>query len=281
MSRSHDIPSVFGFLDYRAFLEAWFQGKQRSNPRYSHRAFARRAGQKSPSLLLHVIQGKRNLTEATQQSFCEAMQLSEAERSFFAALVDLDQARSDEARNDAWTRISAQRRFRDARRIEGAAFDYLSHWYIPAIRELAAREDFQSDPRWIARALTPRIKVSEASSAVATLLQLGLLEETEQGLSPADATVATAPEIEGLAVHNYHRGMIARSAEAISGTMPDERHMLGLTVGIPLELVARLKQELNGYQARLLDLCDAADGVERVYQLNLHLFPLTSAPESA
>jgi uncharacterized protein (TIGR02147 family) len=276
-----ELPSVFAFLDYRAYLKAWFDAKQAANPRYSHRAFARRAGQKSPSLLLHIIQGKRNLTQSTREAFVEAMRLPAAERSFFAALVDLDQARSDEARNDAWSRISAQRRFRDARRIEGAAFDYLSHWYIPAVRELASREDFQDDPAWIAKQLRPRIKPSEASTALETLVQLGLLVEGAEGLESAEATVATAPEIVGLAVHNYHRGMIARAAESISSSMPDERHLLGVTVGIPISLIPTLKEELNAYQARLLDLCDSAEQVDAVYQLNLQLFPLSEPKDNA
>lgn len=281
MSKSSktDLPSVFAFLDYRAFLEAWFAAKQAANPRFSHRAFARRAGQKSPSLLLHVMQGKRNLTQATLESFCTAMRLSATESRFFSALVELDQARTDEARNSAFNRISAERRFRDARRIDGAFYDYLSHWYIPAIRELVGREDFRDDPKWIASVLRPKIKASQARSALQTLSDLGMIEHTDNGIRMADPTVRTSQEIQGLAVHNYHREMCARAGEAISGSKAVERHMLGVTVGIPAELVPQLKDEISGFQARLLDLCDAAVGVERAYQINLQLFPLSEPME--
>ena len=48
---------------------------------------------------------------------------------------------------------------------------------------------------------------------------------------------------------------------------------------IPEHLVATLKDELNAMQARLLDMCDSAsDSPERVYQLNLQLFPLSTSP---
>ena len=48
-------PSPYDYLDYRAFLGAWFEHKKQANPRFSHRMFARMAGQKSPSLLHHVL----------------------------------------------------------------------------------------------------------------------------------------------------------------------------------------------------------------------------------
>ena len=60
-------PSVFASLDHRQYLADWFAWKKEANPRFSHRAFARMAGQKSPSLALSVIAGRRNLTDAERE----------------------------------------------------------------------------------------------------------------------------------------------------------------------------------------------------------------------
>ncbi|MEO0606297.1 MAG: TIGR02147 family protein, partial [Myxococcota bacterium] len=70
-------PDVITYLDYRRFLHDWFEWKKTENARYSHRLFARRAGVRSPSLLLLVTEGKRNLTAVTTAGFCEAMGLDE------------------------------------------------------------------------------------------------------------------------------------------------------------------------------------------------------------
>ena len=80
-------PSVFASLDFRAYLGAWFMWKKQVHAGYSHRLFARRAGQRSPSLLKAVIDGKRNLTVATCEAFSRALSHSESEAAFFAALV--------------------------------------------------------------------------------------------------------------------------------------------------------------------------------------------------
>lgn len=275
------IPSIYDYLDHRRFLAEWFRAKKKENPRYSYRLFARRADQRSPSLLHHIIEGKRNLTAATTESFITAVGLQASEARFFRLLVELDQAKTSDERNEVWDRIASTRRFREARRIEGASFDYLSIWYVPAIRELAQRPDFVADADWIANTLRPRIKVKEARDALDRLTTLGMLVEDDDGLLvPAEASIVTPPEVTHLAVNNYHRGMLARAADAIDGFEPDERHLIAITVAAPEALVPRMKDEANAFLERMMSLCDDASAdVDRVYQLNLQLFPLSSRRE--
>lgn len=284
MDAQAEPPDIFAYLDYRKFLADWFHWRKAENPRFSHRLFARLAGQRSPSLLLSVVDRQRNLTPTTVASFGQAMKLNDDQQAFFEALVELDQGATDELRNAAWARVAATRRFREARKIEGEAFRCLSHWYYAAIHELAKQPDFEGDPEWIARVLRPKVKVSEARCALEELQSLGLLRvnQTTGRLEQADASLVTAHEVAGLAAHNYHRGMIGLAASSIERFPPAERHLLGVTVGVPEALLPALKAELNAFQARLLNLCDSAVGpVTRVVQLNLNLFPLSAAHNPA
>lgn len=278
--RSAPGPDLFQFLDYRAYLAAWVSAQKGADPRFSFRLFSRRAGVQSPSLLPEVIQGKRNLTPSTTEGFIEALRLDHDEASFFAALVSLGQADTEDEKNAAWDRVSASRGFRLARPIEGAMFAYLSNWYLPAIRELALCADFRPDPGWIAAQLRPRITPSQAREALDALLSLGMLALCEGRIRPAEGSVATPHEVAGLAVHNYHRQMLDRAKDAITGVLASERHLCGVTVAIPTSLVPRLKRELDLFQERLLALCDERAGeAERVYQIELGLFPLSGGGE--
>lgn len=274
-------PEVFAYLDHRRFLSDWFDWRKASNPRFSHRLFARLAGQSSPSLLMEVIQGRRNLTSATTAAFVRAMALSPEEAEFFGLLVELDRAESDEARNRVVARIQGSRHFQAARRIEGAAFAYLSSWYIPAIRELALCPGFRADPAWIAATLIPRITTAQAQAALDTLISLGMLQfEADGRVVVVEATVATAHEVAGLAAHNYHRGMLARAAEGIETFRPTERHLGSLTVAVPSALLPQLKKALAEFQERMLCLCDGAEGVrDRVLQIGLQIVPLSQVVE--
>ncbi len=270
-------PDLHRYLDYRSFLRDWFRAKKAGNRRFSHRAFSRMAGQKSPSLLVDVTEGRRNLTPSLTEAFCRALKLTAAEASFFTALVHLDQASTPAERNRAWARIAATKRFREARSMEAAGFELLSRWYYCAVHELARRDDFRADPAWIAKTLRPTVKPAQAKKALETLIELDLLELTEDGgADPREVSVVTPHEVAGLAARNYHVGMLELASEAIERFDPEDRHLCGVTVSIPASLIPRLKSELDAVQERLLDLCDSAvDGRDVVVQIGLQVFPLS------
>ena len=274
-----ELPTIFGYESYRKFLSDWFAAKKGANPRFSHRLFARLAGQRSPSLLLQVMQGKRNLTARTTRAFCHAMDFDGEECAHFHDLVAVDQATSEDEAEQARERLSARMRFRDARGLAGDSWSYLSCWYLPAIRELSVCDGWVGEPEWVSAHLRPPIPVAEADRALRQLEELGLLVRDEGGrLHAAEATIATAREVEADVAVTYHLQMLTRAEEAISRFPADHRHLGAVTVAVPEELLPRLKRELSDFQERLLDLCDRTGGaVRQVYQFNIQLFPLADA----
>lgn len=277
-------PCLYEYVDFRDFLRDWFEARKAADPRFTHRKFSKLAGQRSPSFISDVLERRRNLTVETAAAVARAMKLGSAESRFFAALVDLDRARDTSERNEAWQRISATRAFREARPIEAEGFRYLSHWYYPAIRELACLPEFQADPEWIAGVLRPSITVAEARRAMQALVDLGMLAPDRDGvLRPVDATVVTPHEVRGLAVHNYHHGMLDLAREAIERFRPSQRHFSAATISVPGSLVPWLKEELDALQERILDRAEQHQGkAEQVLQVHMHFFPLsTSAGEGA
>ena len=130
---------------------------------------------------------------------------------------------------------------------------------------------------WVASTLRPGISVTQAQHALDTLIDLGHLVVTASGRARlVETTIVTPHEIADLAVPNYHNSMIDRAPEALVTERSEDRHYLGLTIGVPADLVAVLKTELNAFQSRILDLCDGAESTcTQVYQLNLNLFPLS------
>jgi uncharacterized protein (TIGR02147 family) len=277
VSPVHERPDLFLTLDHRSFLTHWFAYKKAVNPRFSHRVFARLAGVKSSSLLLLVMQGKRNLSPPVVTGVCKAMGLDAEEEEYFAALVELDAASDPDDKSRIFARVSGMRRFQAARRIEGEGFRYLSVWYLPAIRELALLDAFVADPDWIASALRPPIRPEQAAEGLALLQSMGLLAPDAGGrLRPVDQSVVTPHEVAGLAVRNYHLGMLARATEAIGSFSSAERHLGAVTVAVPAAMVPRLKREIAAFQEHVLDMAEAhaAEG-ELVVQVNLQLFPLS------
>jgi uncharacterized protein (TIGR02147 family) len=267
--------SVFQYTDFRKYLADHYAAEKIRRPSFSYRTFARRAGFSSPNFLKLVIDGQRNVGKGSVPAFTKALGLDGDEATFFADLVAFGQGRTIEEKNRHFERIAASRRFRAARRIDGPFFDYLSHWWMPAIRELAGRADFRDDPTWIAGELRPRIKPAEAKRALATLETLGLLVRDARGrLARGEPTLTTGHEVRSVAVVNFHRQMLERAAAAIEEQPSTRREFAAVTVCIRAETVSDLKVRVQRFCEEILERSDRDSEPELVYQMNVQLFAL-------
>ena len=276
-------PSVFDFLDFRAYLRGYYEAQKARRAGFSFRTFSKRAGLRSPNFFKLVMDGDRNLGADSIPKFADALGLSGAERDFFTDLVAFDQAADSTEKNRAFERIAASRRFRTARRIDGLLLTYLSHWYHPAIRELAARHDFSEDPKWIAQQLRPAISPTQAAHSLELLLSLGLLERDAASgrLLRGEPTLTTEHEVTALGAGNFHRQMLQRAAESIDDIPARLRDLAALTVCVSARTASQIKERIHQFREALTELCDAEPQGTAVYQLNIQWFPLSRDPEDA
>lgn len=270
--------TIYHFINYRNYLQHWFDEKKRENSRYSHRLFSRLMQQSSPSFLRDIIDGRRNITTSHFERFEKALALDDEGFEYFINMVILDQSKEDEERHRAYERIAAAQRKHSARVLEGESYQYILRWECPAIRELATRSDFQSDPVWIAKTLQPNITPARAREALDILAQLEMLVTGDDGtISLSDGTLATPVEVFDLAAQKYHKEMLGLAAEAIERFPSNERHLMGVTVSIPKSLIPKIKKEVSDFAFRMLDMCDSnEEGRDQVCQLNFQFFPLSN-----
>ena len=273
-------PSVFDFLDYRAYLRGYYDAHKKTRAGFSFRTFSKRAGLRSPNFFKLVIDGDRNLGAETVPKFADALGLEGAEREFFADLVAFDQADDATEKNRAFERIAASRRFRTARRIDGMLLTYLSHWYHPAIRELTGSPSFREDPKWIAKQLRPTITPTQAAQSLELLLSLGLLQRDAKGrLVQGESTLTTEHEVTAIGAANFHRQMLQRASESIDDIPAKLRDLAALTVRVSPKTAARVKERIHQFRETLAELCDAETDGSIVYQLNVQWFPLSREEE--
>lgn len=271
---------IYGYLDYRAFLRDAYKQRKRTQQGFSYRAFARRAGMRSPNFLKLVIDGDRNLSMRSAEQFAQALELDSNETSFFIDLIGFGQANSSVEKNYFLERIGSYRRHQKVKRLERSAFAYLSHWYYPAIRELAACEAFTDDPQWIADRLVPKISVSQAREALQVLLELGLLVRNDDGLLiQGDSSVSTGNEMRSLAIGNFHRQMMERAESAIDAVPQRHREISGVTVALSQQGFEALKRRIHALRSEILRLAEDESAADRVIQFNFQAFPLTKPEE--
>jgi len=275
-------PNIFEYEDYRVFLQDVYRYLKKENSKFSFRSFGREAGFASPNFLKLVMDGQRNLTVNSIQKLIRTLKLYRQEAEFFESLVLFNQAKDSHEKNEFYERMTRSRRYKKIKALERDQFQFYSHWYFSAIREIVNLPGFRNDPVWIASLLGPSVTSKMVEQAIELLLKLHLLEEDSQGnLSQADTTITSGPEVRSLAVKNYHREMLALASESLDRVPPLERDISAVTLGVPLALMPKLKEKIDQFRKELLATIGSTSlPPNRVYQLNVTLFPLTQEAES-
>lgn len=267
---------AFGYLDYRAFLRDFYNERKANGRGFSYRSFSRKAELKSPNYLKLVIDGERNLSADMAERFAAACGLDEDEARYFTDLVAFNQATSLADRDKHYAKLTGYQRYRKAHKLDLAHAAYYSAWYMPAIRELAARSDFRADPEWISARLVPSITRLEAERALQTLLELGLLVRTPEGkVLQTETLLSTGPETRGLHIAAYHRGMMQRAMDSIDLVAPEERDISSLTMCLGANGLQAFKARVQRFRRELLELSALEDDPEQVVQMSFQLFPLS------
>jgi uncharacterized protein (TIGR02147 family) len=271
-----DAPDIFAHDDFRAYLRAYYAFRKKQGRGFSLRTFSRQAALQSSNYLKLVMDGDRNLSAAMAERFAKACGLRGPAADYFCELVAYGQAETAAERERAYRRLSSFRRFRDVYPLDRAHEAYHSQWFIPAVRELAARSDFRADPKWIARTLLPAISARKAAHALEVLRELKLLVEDEQGtLRQAHALVETGDRPLGHHVVKFHRTMMERAAEALDTVPREQREIASLTLCLSPTQMGALKQHLERLRRELLQEYVAGPDAKRVVQLNFQMFPLS------
>jgi uncharacterized protein (TIGR02147 family) len=269
-------PDIFAHDDFRAFLRSYYAHRKAQGRGFSLRSFSRQAALQSSNYLKLVMDGDRNLSAPMAERFAAACGLRGPAAEYFCELVAYGQAETAAERERAYRRLSSFRRFRDVYPLERAHEAYHAQWYIPAIRELAARADFRADPKWIARTLLPAISARQAARALEVLSELGFLVPDAQGnLRQAHALLETSDRPLGHHLVKFHRTMMERASEALDRVPRAEREIASLTLCLSAAQLAGLKQRLEQLRHELLHEYVSGPDATRVVQLNFQLFPLS------
>jgi uncharacterized protein (TIGR02147 family) len=271
-----EAPDIFAHDDFRAYLRSYYTHRKAQGRGFSLRTFSRQAGLSSSNYLKLVMDGDRNLSGPMAERFAKACGLRGPAADFFCELVSYGQAETAAERERAYRRLSSFRRFRDVYPLDRAQEAYHAQWFIPAIRELAARPDFRADPKWIGRTLLPSISARKAAQALDVLRELGLLVEDEHGaLRQAHALLETTDRPLGHHVMKFHRTMMERAAEALDSVPREQREIASLTLCLSPAQLGGLKQYLQRLRRELLQEYVSGPDATRVVQLNFQMFPLS------
>jgi uncharacterized protein (TIGR02147 family) len=266
--------NIFNYLDYREFIEDYYEDKKAGNPHFSFQVFASMAGFGSKSFIKLVIDGKKNLSEKSVEQINRALKLTDKSFSYFKDLVQFNQASSLQLRNFYFERLLSYNKRNSAKVLLLHQYDFYTKWYHNTIRELACAVDFRGDFELLGKMVKPAISARKARQSVALLQKLGLIRrKTGGGYEQADTIITTGMEVRSLAVQNFHQQNLFIAGQSIETVPSSERDISCLVLGLSENGIQKVKGEIHKFQEKILEVARLEKNIRRVYHLNFQLFP--------
>jgi uncharacterized protein (TIGR02147 family) len=271
--------SIFQYIDYRKFLSDYYAEKKATTRHFSYRYFCGKAGISSPTFLKLVMEGKSNISVVMIDKFAVALKLNKKETHFFKHLVLFNQSVSPDDKQEHYAVLVTMSNNVSQQVLGSEQFEYLSRWYTPVIRELICQHDSKDDFKALGASIIPPVSKRDAAFSVKLLLKFGLIDKNPDGAyRQIDRALATNREVAGPAIRAFNKNMIELALRSVDEIDNTRRNVSGVTMGVTKECYEVLCAEIEAFKDRVASIVDNSGSSDRVYQLNLQLFPVGCSP---
>lgn len=264
-------------LNYRETLLEEFARRQLRNRSYSLRAFARDLALQ-PSKLSEILGGKRGLSPARAEILADKIGLSPRQKHLFLLQVEAEHGRSQLSRRRALGALEDEGW--QAVRLDQEKFKVISRWHHFAILETVQLPGFQDSIPWLAARLS--ITEPEAMAAVERLVDIGLLERSEDGLRRTQRDLATTDDIPSRSIRDHHLEVMKLAEAALEKNLPVEaREFQTLMLAFAYEDVAEAKAMIRDFMETFVRRFQGHRVPDSVYGCALQFFQIDQKGENS
>jgi len=190
--------------------------------------------------------------------------------------VLFNQASSNLEKENYWKQLLTCKSQQSTTNLDESQYEYYSHWYNPVIRELIVMPGCLWDTRTLSKALYPKVPAVQVRHSIELLERLGMIRREGDVWVKASPFVATPPEVHSVAVFNYHRELIDLARSALENISGKERNFSSVTMEMNEQEYQLVVEMLTQFRRNALGVCGSTGPSDRVYQMNLQLFPVSA-----
>ncbi|MBQ2559379.1 MAG: TIGR02147 family protein [Fibrobacter sp.] len=270
---------IVEYTDYRKYIQDYYDERKRSSA-FSWQKFAQNAGFSSAVFLKYVCEGKKNLSVGAAGSVASAMGLAGFEQTYFVLMVSYAHAKDDKTKRAAFEERCALAKAHKVHVIGNDEFDYFKSWKNPVLREIAPHMP-GAKPLEMARACEPAISAAEVSETLNFLVKMKLLKKDKDGNYHQTDKAVTMASMDAIpvAARDLQRQMGEFAIRALDLPL-SERTMSGFVLGLTERSYERIRKEMSDFYRRVVAIATEEDETERVYRLNMQLFPMSKRLET-
>lgn len=281
-----ELPLVSQYLDYRGYLNDFYQYKRMKTKGqirpYSYAMFSAAANVKSPNYLKLIIEGKRNLSKDMAQKFARAMSLNKEQTDEFCTLVNFCQAKDPADRNSylrELNQLRVNKKLKDGE-IDKKVWHRLPGWLGFVVYSMLDLRDVDFSPRGLAPYFRGQATGDQIKEAIDFLNELGFIKKQEDGSYVKASKLGDKPEeIPTAHIRKLQSEFTFLAMESLFRDSAVDREFGSLTLCMTEKEFEELKFTLRQFRKRLTkdyNIQRLQEPGDRVYHLNVQLFPVTA-----
>ena len=268
--------NIFDYTDYRKYLRDYYRNRKMADRSFTVRYIAEKVGFKSASFFSQLVNGRSNMSPELTFKFARFIGLNKRESDYLDVLVSYNQAKTHPQKKKLFEKLIGFKQSK-IRTIDSKLYQFYDKWYYNAIRELLYFYPFSGNFQELAKILNPSISPEDAHKAVTLLEQWGLIKKDAGGryIRSDNQSITTGMEAQSFYINNFQHAVLDLAKEALDRFARDERSLSTLTMSLSLEGYRKMSSEIHRFRQRMLTIAEEDTFENRVYQMNIQLFPLT------
>ena len=268
------MPEVLDYLEYREYLKDWFVETKKDNPFTSYRYLGQKTGV-DPAWLVRVFQKEGHLNESTLPVFIRICGLDDRRAEYFKTLYRFNKTKAKQTLSELYYKLLELRSL-ETRVLSEPELAYFGSWACAALRALIGITKDTSDITALGKHLNPPISQDDARNALGILKQLGLVvPDGTGGWNITDQILSTGGEVRSHAVRDFHRHTMELAQESLDRHKPEERDISSVVFTAEESDLPEIKRRIEEFRRGLLQFARKSERADRVYALNISMFPLS------
>lgn len=281
-----EMPVISQYLDFRKYLADFYSYRREISKRdirpYNYAVFSAAANIKSPNYLKMIIEGKRNLSLDMVGRFAKALGLNKEQSEEFELLVKYGQATDPAERNMNLKALNEMRvdvKLRTGE-IDQKVWDKVPGSMAWIIYAMIDQENVKFTPSKLRELLRSKATVDEIQTAMQSLIDAGEVERdpVTGELRKSRTLMESAEEIPVALVRKLQSELMYLGLESLFQDAATEREFGSATLSLTKSEFEELRFALRKIRKdaqKNIAVKRAQSKGERVYQLNMQLFPVT------
>jgi uncharacterized protein (TIGR02147 family) len=262
------------YMEYRDFLRDFYEENKNQKPYFSFRYMGNKLSI-DPSHLAKIFQKQRHVGENTIQPLIKFCDLKDSDAEYFETLIRFNKAKSEREYKMFFDKLLALKGVK-AEVLESNKYEFYTKWYYTAVLSLLDFFPFSDDYKALATKISPPITENETRKAIAVLEKLELIKRNPDGFyTPTKQIITTGEPVRTAAIRAFQLETIRLAGESLSRHPKEKRNISTVTITVSEDTLEKLNEMIKIFRENSLKLAKEEKNSEKVYQLNIQLFPLS------